>query len=47
MFTLRWAPPPAATPGERQSFDESHEGMRLGRDGTPDQRAAYRKTLEP
>jgi uncharacterized protein YndB with AHSA1/START domain len=47
MFTLRWALLPAATPDERQCFDESHESMRLGWGGTLDQLAAYLKTLAP
>jgi uncharacterized protein YndB with AHSA1/START domain len=41
MFTLRWATLPGATIDERQCFDESHESMQMGWNGTLDSLAAY------
>ena len=39
-ITIRWSPL-NATPEERQTFDASHEGMRMGWGGTFDQLAEY------
>ena len=41
MLALRWSPLPGASADEHQCFDESHESMRLGWNGSFDALAIY------